>query len=147
MELCSVKDGYYIWKKGELKKIGDYFNTKEFSCQCKHDDCVDQKVSEELIKRLSTIRYRKQSPMTITSGLRCKKHQEDIRNSGVSTVVAKVSQHELGNAADAQFKSLRIDEWINDAKLYFSYVGIATNFLHMDTRPAKEPGVIVTWKY
>ena len=80
MELCSVKDGYYIWKKGELKKIGDYFSTKEFSCQCKHDDCVDQKVSEELIKRLSTIRYRKQSPMTITSDISWLRFNNEKKN-------------------------------------------------------------------
>lgn len=143
----EAKNGYYTWKKGESLKINNCFSTYEFSCKCKHADCIDQKISAELIDKLTEIRLGMKCPMTITSGFRCARHQEDIRNSGVSTVVAKVSQHELGNAADAKFSSLRIDEWINEAKKRFSYIGVATNFLHLDTRPAKVAGQIVTWKY
>lgn len=144
----KVDNGYYVWKKTDKpEKINDYFSTGEFSCQCKLPSCVDQKISVDLIDRLTYLRVAKKSPMTITSGFRCTAHQEEIRNSGVSTVVAKVSQHELGNAADVKFKALRIDEWMNDAKTKFSYIGIATNFLHLDVRPAKVKGEWVTWKY
>lgn len=145
--MIKASSGYYRWKKGDKLKINDYFSTSEFSCQCKHVDCVDQKISEDLIQRLSELRESKNTPLTVTSGFRCKKHQEDIRNSGVSTVVAKVSQHELGNAADVKFKTLTIDQWIDDAKKKFSYIGIASTFLHLDTRQAKEKGTFVTWRY
>ncbi len=144
----KTENGYFVWKKADApQSINKYFKTSEFSCQCKLESCVDQKISVDLIDRLTYLREAKQSPMTITSGFRCKQHQENIRNSGVSTVVAKVSQHELGNAADIKFRALRIEEWIADAKTKFSYIGIATNFLHLDIRPAKVKGEWVTWKY
>lgn len=144
----KIENGFYVWKKTDKpQSINKYFTTNEFSCQCKLASCVDQKVSVELIDRLTYLREAKKCPMTITSGFRCTAHQEEIRKSGVSTVVAKVSQHELGTAADVKFKDLRIDEWMNDAKQKFSYIGIATNFLHLDTRPAKVKGEWVTWKY
>lgn len=144
----KTENGYYVWKKADKpESINKYFTTGEFSCQCKHSSCIEQKISVDLIERLTYLREAKASPMTITSGFRCKQHQEDIRNSGVSTVVAKVSQHELGNAADVKFRALRIEEWMNDAKQKFSYIGIATNFLHLDIRPAKVKGEWVTWKY
>lgn len=143
----KAEEGYYRWKKGDKLKINDYFVTSEFSCQCKHVECVDQKISEDLIQRLSQLRKTKGVPMSITSGFRCHKHQEDIRNSGVSTVVAKVSQHEIGNAADVKFNSLSIDQWIEDAKALFTYIGLANTFLHLDTRPAKVKGEHITWKY
>ncbi len=142
------ENGYYRWRKGDRIKINEYFNTTEFACQCEYDDCVDQKISEDLIKRLSSLRELKSVPLTITSGFRCTKHQEDIRNSGTSTVVAKRSQHELGNAADVKFNSLSsVEAWLEDAKKLFSYIGIAKTFLHVDTRPAKVQGTHVTWKY
>lgn len=144
----KLENGYFVWNKNDSPEmLNNYFRTSEFSCQCKHSSCVEQKISEDLINRLTYLREAKQSPMTITSGFRCKQHQEDIRKSGVSTVVAKVSQHELGNAVDVKFRALRIDEWINDAKRKFSYIGIATNFLHLDTRPAKVKDQWVTWRY
>lgn len=144
----KLENGYFVWNKNDNPEmINSYFRTSEFSCQCKHSSCVEQKISEDLINRLTYLREAKQSPMTITSGFRCKQHQEDIRKSGVSTVVAKVSQHELGNAVDVKFRALRIDEWINDAKRKFFWLGVASNFLHLDTRPQKAKDVYVIWKY
>jgi uncharacterized protein YcbK (DUF882 family) len=143
----KAENGYYRWRKGDRIKINEFFSTHEFSCQCEHVDCVEQKISEDLIERLSSLRKSKNTSITITSGFRCKKHQEDIRNSGVSTVVAKVSQHELGNGADVKLKGLSVEEWLEDAKKLFSYIGIAKTFLHVDTRPAKVQGTHVTWKY
>lgn len=143
----KIENGYYLWNKGDRVKINEYFSTQEFSCQCEHTDCVEQKISKILIEKLTTIRELKNSPAKVTSGFRCSKHQEDIRNSGVSTVVAKVSQHELGNAADIRFNQIKVADWIEDAKKLFDYIGIAENFLHLDTRKAKVKGQYVTWKY
>lgn len=143
----KIESNYYIWTKGDRVKINDYFSTHEFSCQCEHTDCVTQKISAELIEKLTTLRKLKDSPVKVTSGFRCTKHQEDIRNSGVSTVVAKVSQHELGNAADIRFNNLEVADWIDDAKRIFDYIGVAKTFLHLDTRKSKVKGEHVTWKY
>lgn len=143
----KIKNGYYSWTKNEKVKINKYFYTSEFTCQCEHEDCLIQKISEDLIERLCELRELVNAPIQITSGFRCQKHQEDIRNSGVSTVVAKVSQHELGNAADIKFKNIDVKDCIEHTKKFFSYIGIANTFLHVDTRPAKVKGEFITWRY
>jgi len=138
LETPNLKDGYYEWKKGEIKPINKYFNTREFTCQCTLKDCVEQKISKDLIDILVKIREYHQKPMTITSGFRCEAHQANLKKSGANTVVATKSQHCLGNAADALFKDLRINEWINTARTHSMSVGVATNFIHIDTRRDKK---------
>lgn len=88
-QTVKIENNYYIWNKGENLWMNNWFKTKEFECKCTNKECIEQKISVELVKRLTAIREYTKSPMRITSGFRCTKHQEDIRNSGVSTVVAK----------------------------------------------------------
>lgn len=139
----KIDSGYYTWTKGEKLWINNWFKTTEFSCQCKHKECVNQKISVELVNRLTKIREYTKSPMRIHSGFRCSQHQEDIRNSGVSTVVAKKSTHELGNAADISVSSLTAINLLPVAEKQFKSIGIANNFLHVDLRD----DTVRRWKY
>jgi uncharacterized protein YcbK (DUF882 family) len=139
----QTKDGYYIWKKGDDLWINNWFKTKEFECKCTNKDCVDQKIAVELIERLTAIREYTKSPMRISSGFRCSKHQEAIRNSGTSTVVAKKSTHEKGDAADISVSSLTTLNLLLVAEKQFKSIGIANNFLHVDLRDDKTR----RWKY
>lgn len=139
----KIENGYYTWKKGDALWLNNWFKTSEFSCQCIHKECVDQKLSVELLNRLTDIREEVKSPMRIHSGFRCRAHQEDIRNSGVSTVVAKNSTHELGNAADISVSRLITAELVNVAAKKFHSIGIALNFIHVDLRDDKTR----RWKY
>jgi uncharacterized protein YcbK (DUF882 family) len=139
----QTKDGYYIWKKGDDLWINNWFKTKEFACKCTNKDCVDQKIAVELIERLTAIREYTKSPMRISSGFRCSKHQEAIRNSGTSTVVAKKSTHEKGDAADISVSSLTTLNLLLVAEKQFKSIGIANNFLHVDLRDDKTR----RWKY
>lgn len=144
MSKDAKKDGnYYTWKKGEDLWLNNWFKTKEFVCQCKHTECVDQRVSIELVDRLTKIREEAQSPMRIHSGYRCTAHQEDIRNSGTSTVVAKKSTHELGHAADISVSRLTTPQLMPLAEKQFKSIGIANNFLHVDLRDDK----VRRWNY
>lgn len=138
-----ITDGYYTFKKGSEASINRFFSCKEMECKCSNEDCVDQKISIDLINRLTWLRECMGKPLTITSAFRCAKHQASLRASGVNTVVAKTSQHELGNAVDCFFKSFRIDEWLPKAEMRFNSIGIANNFLHLDTRDDKKR----RWKY
>ena len=131
-------DGYYVWNKNEVYPINKYFKTNEFSCQCKNPECVEQKASIELITRLTTLREQVQEPITITSGFRCEKHQAEVEASGVSTVVAKHSQHELGNAADIKPTRMQIDHFLQLSEKLFKAIGIAKTWLHVDLRDDKE---------
>ena len=139
----QTKDSYYIWKKGDDLWINNWFKTKEFECKCTNKDCVDQKISIELIEKLTAIREYTKSPMRVTSGFRCSKHQEAIRNSGTSTVVAKKSTHEKGDAADISVSSLTTLNLLSVAEKQFKAIGIANNFLHVDLRDDK----IRRWNY
>lgn len=136
-------NGYYTWKKGEIYPFNKYFKTNEFSCQCKNKDCVEQKVSKELIAKLTGLREAINEPLTITSGFRCKAHQEEIRKSGQSTVVAKLSTHELGDAVDAKPTRTSIKDFETIAAKFFMAIGIAKGFLHLDLRTGK----IRRWLY
>jgi uncharacterized protein YcbK (DUF882 family) len=137
------ENGYYIWKKGENLWINNWFKTKEFDCKCSNDDCTEQKISVKLIKKLTEIREEVKSPMRINSAFRCTKHQESIRKSGVSTVVAKKSTHELGDAADISVSSLTAAQLVLVAERRFKAIGVALNFVHVDLREDKPR----RWKY
>lgn len=139
----KIENGYYIWTKGDNLWLNNWFKTKEFECKCTNKECIEQKISVELIKKLTTIREYTKSPMRITSGFRCSKHQESIRNSGVSTVVAKKSTHEKGDAADISVSSLTPLNLLPIVEKQFKSIGIANNFLHVDLRDDKER----RWKY
>ena len=99
------EDGYFIWNKGEVFKLSDHFSTKEMNCQCNYESCKEQRISKDLVSRLEKVRVEVGQPLIVTSAFRCHQKQEDIRASGESTVVAKKSTHELGDAADVVPKS------------------------------------------
>lgn len=143
MKDVNIKDNYYVWNKGDVIWINNFFKTSEFSCQCKNEDCIEQKISIELINRITEMREHVKSPMRIHSAYRCSKHQEHIRNSGVSTVVAKKSTHELGNAVDISVSKLTTPELAKVAEYKFKSIGVANNFIHVDLRDDK----IRRWKY
>lgn len=114
-------------------------------CQCKYESCKEQRISKDLIQRLENIRVDVNQPLVITSAFRCSKHQEDIRNSGVSTVVAKKqSQHELGNAVDIRPKDKQgiRGPFLLICSHYFTTIGLSDKFLHVDTRKDK-----IQWEY
>lgn len=134
---------YYYWKKGEAENLNHYFDTTEFVCPCKNDTCVDQKISKRLIGGLTTTRIEIAEPLYVNSGFRCHKHQEEIRASGQSTVVAKVSTHEKGDAGDVKTKKLSLPELNKVLEKHFDSMGLAKTFTHVDTRTDKKR----TWNY
>ena len=109
---------------GDLSK---HFNRSEFECKCK---CGFDTVDAELITVLEDVRAYFNSPITINSGSRCKKHNKAIGGK-------PSSQHLLGKAADIAVKDVSPDK-------VFSYFiekyldkygkGCYTNFSHIDVR-------------
>ena len=72
-----------------------YFKKSEFKCQCggKYCNGYPADINPKLIDILEKLRAYFGKPITITSGLRCKKHNKAV--GGVSN-----SQHQYGKAAD-----------------------------------------------
>jgi hypothetical protein len=142
----SIKtDGdYYIWKKGDTLVLSKYFGTAEFSCHCNFSDCKEQRISKSLITKLDKIREAEKQPLIVTSAFRCTKYQAVLRASGVNTVVAKLSQHELGNAADIvpkDQKNVRTT-FLDICAKEFDSIGLSDKFLHCDLRLGKR-----RWNY
>lgn len=136
------QDGYYIWdKEDENEALSKHFDTKEFSCLCKYESCKEQKISKSLISKLELVRDEVDSPLRITSGFRCAEHQEYLRGAGVSTVVAKKSTHEKGDAADVQIvsdKADKMDTLLGALEKEFKAIGLAKTFYHVDLRDDKK---------
>ena len=137
--------GYYTWKKGENIPLSKFFSSKEFTCHCNFPDCVSQRISKQLITRLDVIRLEVKQPLIITSAYRCHKQQDLLRASGVNTIVAQVSQHELGNAVDIVPKDQKEvkGKFLDICAKYFESIGLSDKFLHLDLRSGK----IRRWNY
>jgi zinc D-Ala-D-Ala carboxypeptidase len=133
---------HITWIKGEKIPVGKYFHSNEFMCRCNFLACQEQRISKDLVGRLDRIRERLGRPLQITSAYRCSEYQQVLRKNGVSTVVAKKSTHEDGEAADARPLDKNMEGFLQICETEFESIGIANTFLHLDTRAGKR-----RWNY
>lgn len=131
---------YVTWKKGETGLLSNHFSKQELSCKCSFSDCIEQRISKQLLKNLEALRLDVGGAIVITSAFRCAKHQKALRKSGIQTAVGQ-STHELGDAVDVQYKDLQ--RLYTFAEHHFEAIGTANTFLHLDTRSGKKR----RWKY
>lgn len=118
------------YKKGKSFQVSKHFNSLEFDCHCKERSCDFTLIDEELIEALELLR-KKVKPVHLTSGYRCSTYNKSVGGK-------PGSYHLLGKAVDCYVEGLDI------SSLYYYVVevpafkkggvGIATNFLHIDTR-------------
>ena len=109
-----------------MTRLNQYFKREEFECP----DCGKDTVDAELLQVLTDLRVHCGQPITVNSGARCEKHNQDIGAS-------KFSQHLLSKAADIvvrEFSSTEVyhllDKWHPD-----KYgIGLYDNFVHIDVR-------------
>jgi len=105
-----------------------YFKHVEFECRC----CEKNLIAEELVAKLDKAREISGVPYTITSGFRCKKHNESIGGS-------ENSSHLKGLAADIYTtnhkRRLKILEGL--IKAGFKRIGIAKKYIHVDIEKEK----------
>ena len=129
---------YFTWTKGTNQRLSTHFLTDEFDCHCIHSNCKDQKISVDLIERLELVRQAV-GPITVTSGYRCARYQARLLSlPEVETV--KNSKHCTGDAADIQTND--IQALYKTVARYFTAIGVAKTFIHVDTRPGKH-----SWTY
>jgi uncharacterized protein YcbK (DUF882 family) len=134
--VLKEEGGYYIWEKGYEYPLTAHFSTREFTCKCSYESCKEQRISKGLVDKLELIRVEVGQPLIVTSGFRCTAHQEYIRKSGQSTVVAKKSTHELGDAVDIvprDKKDVR-GYFLKICANHFDSIGLSDKFLHVDQR-------------
>lgn len=109
------------------------FSTDELECPC----CKVCNMNPGFMAALQTLRDKWGKPLLINSGFRCVEHNKAVQ--GVPS-----SQHLTGRAADVRVSA---DDRYSFVKLVqsigFKGVGIAINFVHIDTREGPE----ALWKY
>lgn len=133
---------YFYWIRGNQGALSTHFKSKEFTCSC--GVCSRQRISQELIGRLQKLREEFGEPITITSGFRCERRQEMLRQEGKETAKGQ-STHEIGHAADIWAKDLAKLALLVDK--YFDSYGISNRFIHVDIRPPRPDGQKRVWRY
>lgn len=124
----------YSMPKDSIKKLSDDFAFYEFDCPCMRASCYKTEVSKELVEKLQEMRNLTRFPISITSGYRCKDHQQDLRNQGYETAKGQ-SSHELGIAADVLCGAYDGKQLAAIAeKVGFNNIGVAKRFIHVDLR-------------
>lgn len=128
---------YFIWKKGEKFQLSKNFNSSEVECKCKNPDCVEQKISKDLIEKAQKVRDEHGRSITVTSGFRCLKHNRAIGSSDTS-------QHPKGNGLD--YTSSDLNGLYSLSEKHFKAVGdgrARRKFVHVDSRTDK----VRRWDY
>lgn len=131
-----------VYPKGSQEKVGRHFRACEFDCPCSYDDCKETRIDSELVDLLDNFRDQCGCPLLITSGCRCHRHQQDLREQGYPA--AKDSEHEKGEAADVKTgkqAGLELEELAR--KVGFRAVGVADHWVHVDTRMDRDR----SWSY
>jgi uncharacterized protein YcbK (DUF882 family) len=108
-------------------KLSAFFDRSEFECSC---GCGLATVDVELLRILDGVRINFSSPVTITSGHRCKTHNKAV--GGVSG-----SYHVQGRAADIKVADVppkAVFDYLSEVyKDSFGFICYDT-FVHVDTR-------------
>lgn len=113
-----------------------HFSKSEFACKC---GCGLDNINIDLVISLEKFRLDVQRPVEITSGVRCRYHNKSIKSSSTSS-------HIIGLAADIRCSdSKERFRLLNHIFKYFSRVGIADSFIHVDIDNNKPQELV--WVY
>mgnify|MGYP003134205172 CR=1 FL=1 len=122
-----------------------YFTLSEFNCPCGKEECKGDKMNKDFLEMLDDARDIASIPFKINSGMRCRKHNEDLKKRGFKA--SSKSSHLKGLAADISAKDSSTRWTIINSLLLagFTRLGIASTFIHVDLDSDKQQEVI--WTY
>ena len=105
------------------------FSTDEMACSC----CGKSDMDKEFMRSLQAIREEMQSPLKISSGFRCEKHNERVSKTG------KAGPHTHARAADIIISGADAVRLFDIARKYgMTGIGVKQNgphnkrFIHLD---------------
>ena len=113
-----------------------YFDEEEFNCSC----CGQNEMADEFKQDIDDARHIAEVPFVVTSGYRCKKHNQKVGGS-------ETSSHLKGIAADIEAENSRDKFKIVEALMAvgFKRIGIGEDFIHVDKDEDKAQSVL--WTY
>lgn len=114
-----------------------YFKKSEFTCKC---GCGETVISVDLLRMLEKARGFAKIPFKITSGYRCPKHPESIKNP--------TSSHIKGLAVDIHCADSNTRAIMMDALVYaeFERFGLHKSFIHVDIDVVDKVSPVI-WLY
>ena len=120
-----------------MQKISQHFARSEFACQCGNNcpQSQDPTVDVTLIQILEELRRHFNTPITVTSGVRCKSH-----NASPSVKGSVFSKHLEGKAADVILKGVtpdRVYKYLFERYPNSYGFGKYETFTHIDSRGLK----------
>ena len=130
----------FLWASSDCsmkrKKLTPNFYEDEFACKC---GCGLNGINRELVNLLQKLREDFNSPMVVTSGLRCP--EWNTKSKGSSN-----SSHLWGEAVDIGITDgMMRYKFVQKAQKHFQRIGIAKTFVHIDVENMKTNPVI--WTY
>lgn len=125
------------FEKGINFQISKNFNSKQFDCPCKSENCKTTYIADEMITGLETL-WGLVGEFKITSGFRCTAHNKAVGGKAGS-------QHLTGKAVDIVAKASPQD--VVKSAEYLSIfrnggIGKGKTFTHLDCR-----GYAARWTY
>ena len=121
----------YFKKNGE-EELAPHLSAKEYSCRCTNPDCGLQLVAYRMLHAYQMTRVQYGSPITVTSGFRCQKHNDSPKVNG-----NKISMHKYGYGID--LTSLRLDILEESARAHFDIVIRYEKYIHCHMSLAEYP--------
>lgn len=120
--------------------MSKWFRKEEFACRCGNSSCNAPMPTEKLMTMLDSVRESVGRPVVITSGVRCRDHNDTV--GGV-----RGSEHMSGEGADIACGNSRERFEIIGAALGagFNRIGIARTFIHLGVSESKVQSV--AWVY
>jgi len=116
-----------------VQKISQNFARSEFACQCGNcPQSTDPTVDVTLIAILEELRRHFNTPITVTSGVRCKSH-----NASPAVRGSAFSKHLEGKAADVLLKGVtpdRVYKYLFERYPNSYGFGKYETFTHIDSR-------------
>ena len=106
------------------------FSDHEFACQC---GCGTGEINRDLVRVLQEVSDNFKKPVTITSGIRCEKHNANVGG-------AEMSQHITGKADDFQVKDVEpsvVYKWLTEQYPKTYGMGLYSRWVHLDVRQVK----------
>lgn len=118
------------WEHIATRQYTPHFRLNEFFCPC--GICQNQIIDPALLEKLEELRGRIGFPLSVTSGFRCKRHNDSLPGAKPN------SRHLYGQAADVLCLDVGTVEIAQIAySIGFRGIGVADNFTHLDIREGK----------
>ena len=106
-----------------------YFQRAEFRCPCGRCGGFPVEPSEALVKLADMVRAHFDAPATVSSGVRCQAHNDELPGS------AKNSYHVRGKAMDFCVRGVsgaKLLAYVKTLPIHYAYQINGSDFVHMD---------------